>query len=378
MTPDLILPGILLFFVAIQVFFYLFVFTRLLAKKIKRPAPEGCPGVSIIVCAWNERDNLEELLPLLDNQDYPEYEVLVLDDRSTDGSEEFLQEYCATSLRVRTIRVEEVYGHITPKKYAVTIGQKHARYAVTLMTDADCRPEGPRWITSMAAHLTDRRQIVLGFSPYYRKKGLLNWLIRCETFYTAVQYLSFAASGVAYMGVGRNLMYRKDLFFANRGFYGHSKVLGGDDDLFINQAATFRNVAVNIDPDSFMYSFPKTTWSEWFLQKKRHLGVGKLYRTRNQVLLGLLSGSHVWVWLMALLNLVIGVLTHDLWLLKVTAAIFGARWLLQWIILGFLNTRLGATISGWGIPLLDLALFLYYLLMGGRAVFRKNVVTQWR
>src|SRR5690606_19595411 len=122
----------------------------------------------------------------------------------------------------------------------------------------------------------------------------------------------------------------------------------------------------------------KTTWAEWFRQKRRHLGVGKLYRTRNQVLLGLLSGSHVWVWLMALLNLFVGMSTLDVWLLKVTAIIFGARWLFQGIILGMLNVRLGRTINALTIPLMDLALFLYYLLMGGRAVLRKNVVTQWR
>jgi len=378
--PDLLLLALLLF-TGIQLFFLIFIFSRLIffkGKTYEAAAGSELPGVSVIICAWNELENLKELLPLLEEQDYPTYEILVIDDRSTDGTEEFLRDYCVRSAKVRTIRVNEEYDHITPKKYAVTIGQKHARYALSLMTDADCRPTGLNWISSMASRVGGRKEIVLGFSPYFKEKGLLNWLIRCETFNTVVQYFSFALYGLAYMGVGRNLLYRRQLFFDHRGFYGHSKIMGGDDDLFINQIATFRNTTINPDPASFMYSIPKKTWSDWFRQKRRHLGVGTLYKPHFKYLLGLIAGSHVFTWLMALANVVVALILKDMYLLCATGVIFGARWLLQWLGLGLVNRRLGSTLGWYTMPLMDFTMFLYYLIMGGYNMFVGKAVTRWR
>lgn len=379
-TPSDILLFILLIFVAVQLFFLIVVFGRLLFYQSKREKEGSAEerGVTVIVCAWNELENLRELLPLLDAQDYPVYEVIVVDDRSDDGTKEFLRSYCEHSRHVRTVRVNEEYEHITPKKYAVTIGQKHAKYPLSLMTDADCRPDGSQWISSMAARISETKEIVLGFSPYYRERGLLNWFIRVETFYTAVQYFSFASYGLAYMGVGRNLMYRRSLFFENRGFYTHNNVLGGDDDLFVGEVSNSRNTAFNLDPDSYMYSVPKKTWGTWFFQKTRHLGVGKLYRSSFKMLLGLLASSHVFTWLSMFVNVGVGILTENIYLLGATGVLFGGRWLVQWVILAFLNKRLGHTISSFLIPLADFSLFLYYLIMGGYNLFRKKRVSRWR
>ncbi len=379
MTPSDCSLFVLLFFVSIQLFFIVIVFARLIfyeSRRYEESGPEE--GVSVIVCAWNELENLRELLPMLEDQDYPLYEVLVIDDRSTDGTEEFLEAYCLNSPRVRTVRIKKEYDHITTKKYAVTIGQKHARYETSLMTDADCRPSGHRWISSMMSRMGGRKEIVLGFSPYLKERGLLNWFIRCETFYTAVQYFSFASHGMAYMGVGRNLMYRKELFFRNKGFYTHGNVLGGDDDLFVNEVADFRNTACNLDPDSFMYSVPKRTWREWFVQKRRHLGVGKFYRKRFKLLLGLLAVSHIFTWVVALGNTIWALVAKDSYLLTGTAILFGVRWMLQWLILAIVDRRLGTTVGSIFIPLMDFALFLYYLVMGGYNAFRREQAARWR
>lgn len=379
MTPPDWSLSVLLLFVSIQLFFIVIVFARLIFYE-SRASVESDPrqGISVIICAWNELDNLRELLPMLEDQDYPLYEVLVIDDRSTDGTGAFLEDYCRGSSCVRTVPIKKEYDHITTKKYAVTIGQKHARYQTSLMTDADCRPSGRKWISSMMGRMEEQKEIVLGFSPYLEEKGLLNWFIRCETFYTAVQYFSFASYGMAYMGVGRNLMYRKELFFRNKGFYTHGNVLGGDDDLFINEVAGRQNTACNLDPDSFMYSVPKRTWHEWFVQKKRHLGVGKFYRKRFKLLLGLLAVSHIFTWVAAIGNVAWALLAKDSYLLAGTAVLFGARWMLQWVVLAMVNRRLGTTVGSFFIPLMDFALFLYYMVMGGYNVFRKEQVARWR
>jgi glycosyltransferase involved in cell wall biosynthesis len=366
-------------FILIQLYYYLFVFFRLISYE--HPAPiydDSAEGVSVLVCAWNELDNLRELLPLLDQQEYPNFEILVLDDRSKDGTDDFLKENTHQWRNVRFIRIDSEYAHITPKKYALTMGMKHAKYPLALMTDADCRPASTDWIASMVGQLASSKDIVVGFSPYFKGKGLLNWFIQWETFYTAVQYLSLALSGRPYMGVGRNLMYRTTLFFAHRGFYKHKEIVGGDDDLFINQAATRRNTAINLDPESFVYSFPKTTWEEWFKQKKRHLSVGKYYRANHKLRLGLLSGSHTGIWMTGIVSLVWGIVEYDLLLLEILAGVFALRWLVQIIVFSGINKRLDKTINAGSFIFMDLALFVYYVCMSGVVLTRRKKKVMWR
>lgn len=376
-------------FISIQFFYYLFVFSRLAGYRQEvaanresvsdgTPSGEAAPGVSVLVCAWNELGNLNELLPLLDAQEYPEFEVIVLDDRSQDGTEDFLKENAAKWPHVRSVRIDTEYPHITPKKYALTVGMKHARYPVALMTDADCRPASPGWIASMASQLSADKEIVLGFSPYYEEAGLLNWFIRCETFYTAVQYLSLAAVKRPYMGVGRNLMYRTALFFQHKGFYHHKHIVGGDDDLFMNQAATTRNTAINLAPGSFVYSYPKLSWKSWLTQKKRHLSVGKHYRHANKIRLGLLSVSHVGVWVTGLLALTWGVYRQDVFVLQIIGGAFVLRWLTQTIVLQAINKRLDRTLTWFSFIPMDFALFIYYTGMSGLVLSRRRKKVVWR
>ena len=374
-----ILLALLGLFVFIQLFYYLFVFSRLI--RYKQPAPDypqPTEGVSVLVCAWNELENLGELLPLLNAQEYPAFEILLLDDRSWDGTEDFLKEQAHAWQHVRFIRIDKEFPHITPKKYALTVGMKHARYPVALMTDADCRPISTDWIASMVGQLSAGKDIILGFSPYYKEKGLLNWFIRCETFYAAVQYLSLARVGLPYMGVGRNLMYRTALFFESKGFYQHKHIVGGDDDLFVNQNATRTNTAINLDPESFVYSFPKTTWSDWLRQKRRHLSVGKHYQRGNKIRLGLLSASHVGVWFIGILVLLWGIFTHDLLLLQILGAVFALRWLTQLLILSGINNRLDRTVGWPTFIFMDLAFFVYYIGMSGLVLSRRKKKVLWR
>lgn len=369
----LVLIGVL---ILIQLLFYLFAFARLIGEtNVENHIPTQ--GVSVIVCAWNEKENLEELLPILNAQEYPEFEVIVMDDRSRDGTKEFLEENIEQWDHIRYIRVNNEFDHVTPKKYAITVAIKTAKYPVVLMTDADCRPASYNWIAAMATRISVTKGVVLGFSPYFEMPGLLNWFIRCETFYAAVQYLSFAKMGSAYMGVGRNLMYKTELFWENRGFYKHKNVVGGDDDLFINQVSDGINVAINLDEESFTYSIPKTTWGAWFTQKKRHLSVSSFYKAKNKFLLGLLSGSHTLLWLLGIAVLTLGILEKDWVNLQLLGAMFGGRWLIQGIILGLINSKMGKTIGWYTFIFMDFALVIYYLVMSS-FVFMKPKKVRWR
>ncbi|CCH51602.1 glycosyl transferase family 2 [Fibrisoma limi BUZ 3] len=341
-----------------------------------------------MVCARNELHNLTELLPLLDGQVYPAFDVLVMDDRSTDGTQHFLENEISHLSRVRFIRIDKDYDHVTPKKYAVTIALKKALHPVVLLTDADCRPAGTDWLAGMVGALNKPgTDIVLGFSPYEYQPGLLNWLIRIETLFTAVQYVSLALAGRPYMGVGRNLMYRRQLFFDNRGFYSHMSVLGGDDDLFINEVATSRNTAVSLDPDTFTWSKPKESWADWRMQKRRHLHVGKHYKPGHKLRLGLLTGSHVLMWW---LGLTVGLTLLAVWqvgrpftdvdrlLLEVVGGLFVLRLVAFWGIVGRISYRLAHTVHWVMMPLMDVTLAVYYIVMGLNTYINRRRKIYWR
>ncbi|MEZ0612476.1 glycosyltransferase [Fibrella sp. WM1] len=374
---------------AVQVGCLLFLFARTAFRPVPDLAPPTAPttGVTIVVCAHNEHDNLLELLPLLTSQDYPLYEVLVMDDRSTDLSDVLLDEMVTLLPNLRFIRIDVEAAHVTPKKYALTIALKKATYPVVLLTDADCRPASDQWLAGMVAPLQNKEtEIVLGISPYERAPGLLNFLIRSETLFTAVQYVSLALAGRAYMGVGRNLLYRRDVFFRHKGFYSHMRVWGGDDDLFVNEAATAQNVAVSLHPDTFTTSAPKRTWADWKRQKQRHLNVGRHYKNGDKAVLGLITASHVLTWLLGL-----GVAGYVLYLaatgqrdallspmLLAATGLFVLRFGLFWGLIGRISHRLGAMVSWYAIPATDLLLAIYYCLSTARmALTFRRKQTGW-
>ncbi len=376
---------LLLFFVLfalavfVQLVFLLAIFSRTAAYRPPQPTdpPDTPPGVSVVVCAWNELENLQQLLPLLLEQQYPDFEVIVVDDRSNDGTFDLLREESQRYPNLRRVHVAQTPKHITPKKYALTLGIRAAQKAVVLLTDADCRPASPDWISAMTGCLTADKAIVLGFSPYQRQPGFLNAFIRFETFFTALQYFSLALAGVPYMGVGRNLLYRRSLFLEQGGFNGHHHVLGGDDDLFVGRVATANNTAVCLNPAAFVWSLPKTSWRSWYWQKRRHLSVGKLYQPKFRRILGLLSLSQVLSYfLFAGLALAFALRRDWLWL-GLTAGVFFLRLVVQWAVYAAANRRLGRPTSAWTVPLYDALLAGYYALMGSATMFSRKKL-KWR
>lgn len=288
---DMTLSAKIAFFVfyaafLVQILYWLVVYIRLLFHKPVDPEIARVP-VSVIICARNEEENLRNNLPLILEQDYPDFEVVVINDCSTDGTEKYLdklkEEYPA--LKYTTIKEDKKFSH--GKKLALTIGIKAAQNDLLLMTDADCRPESNHWIKVMQQNFSEGTDITLGYGGYSEKKGLLNTVIRFETLYIALQYFNYALAGMPYMGVGRNLSYRKALFFENKGFASHSHLVSGDDDLFVNEVATRRNTRIEISPESHTRSESAKTWKEWYYQKKRHLTTGPGYRFLVKFLLSL-------------------------------------------------------------------------------------------
>lgn len=353
-----------------QIYFTVFIHARLRGYA-SVPAGDAVPPVSIIVCARNEAANLRQFLPSVLEQDHPDFEVVVVNDCSYDDTEHLLKELAVQykSLRVVTIAEHERYKH--GKKFAVTLGIKASAHEVLLFTDADCRPLSSSWAREMSARFTGDTEIVLGFSPYARFPGLLNRLIRFETFYTGLNYLSCALKGNPYMGVGRNLAYRKSVFFRGKGFAAHMHIPSGDDDLFVNQNAYGDNTAIVIAKEAQVLSVPKTTHTAYSLQKIRHYGAGKAYKPAHKRLLTLQFVSALLLYCTAV-ALVLLVPAWWPWVLGGLCL----RLILQWIVYVPIFRKLSSgDLAPW-LPVLDIIYYFYQASFSLSALFRKKV--QWK
>lgn len=367
LVTDWILVGVLLLSGLILLYYYFGVFSKLAFYKPTAVQANFEP-VSIVIAARNEYENLKTYLPTILEQDYPDFEVIVVNDCSWDESQAWLEEYQKTQPRLRVSQLIEQEKYPTGKKFALTIGIKAAKHQLLLLTDADCQPSSNQWLKQMQSHFVAGTDIVIGFSPYVKKKGLLNLFIRFETLLTAQFYLSAAIMKRPFMGVGRNLAYRKELFFKHKGFASHQHIICGDDDLFVNQAATSKNVAIEINPATFVQTQPKTTFSAWGHQKVRHMNIGKLYKTSDKRFLGTYYGS-----MMLFYAALVATLWVNLQTWPIVAIIFGVKFISQTIIFYFCGKQLKYQSVSFYILFLDVLYLLYLLTFGVKGFFIKRV-----
>lgn len=309
----------------IHIFFYLYYFTRTAFFKEEAHTGKSVP-VSVIICAKNEVNNLRKNLQLWMEQDYPDFEVIVVNDCSWDETHEYLkvEKEKYPLMKVVTIPEQDKYRH--GKKFAVALGIKAAKNETLLFSDADCEPAGKDWIKLMQGSYRESTEIVLGYGATKKESGFLNRLIRFDVFYIALRYFSFALAGNAYMGVGRNLSYKKDLFFRTKGFARHNHLFSGDDDLFVNENSNSRNTDIQLDPSSFTFTEGKKTFGEWKMQKSRHGTTSRYYKGRHKFQLALLDLSNLLFFLLLITLLIV----RFEW--KAALLLYAIKLIIQWTI----------------------------------------------
>jgi glycosyltransferase involved in cell wall biosynthesis len=344
--------------------YHLFLFLRLALYKTKPQTSSRTHAVSVVICARDEADNLTNNLPGVLIQDYPTtHEVIVVNDNSYDESKYILEAFQKEFRQLQIIELQQEAKMIPGKKFPLAVGVKSTKHEIVLLTDADCMPASEHWIQSMQSTYQDETEIVLGYGAYHRKKGLLNKLIRWETYHTALQYLSYALAGTPYMGVGRNLSYKKTVFYRHKGFSAHNHIPGGDDDLLVNMAANRKNTRINIDPSSFTLSRPAKNWTQWIRQKKRHYSTGKHYKNVHKWMLGTYAFTQ-FLFFPALTTAFIFCPINWVWIA------LGTRILIQYPIYAFTLHKLGEKdLIPW-IPFMDIWMFIYYLIFAP-SVFKK-------
>ena len=348
----------------IQLFYYLFFFLRLALFKTKGKNEFEKHPVSVIICSRDEAANLAKNLPGALVQKYDAvHEVIVVNDNSLDESKYILEEYQRMFGQLKLVELKQEARFIPGKKFPLSIGIKTAKHEIVLLTDADCVPASEYWIEKMQEGFDDQIEIVLGYGALHKKKGFFNKMVRWETFHTALQYLSYARAGMVYMGVGRNLSYKKTVFFRHKGFSSHNHVPGGDDDLFINKAGTKNNTAIVVDKGAFTLSEPATSWKHWVRQKTRHYTTSKYYKGIHKFLLGLYAFSLFLFYPLFFTSLFV----FD-W--KWTLAVFASRLILQAFVIFRTTTALNEKdLFPWFL-FFDVWMFFYYLFFAS-ALFRK-------
>lgn len=351
----------------VQLWYYLAAFRKMAFYNPGEFSSENKP-VSIIISARNEYENLNRNIYDVLEQNYPEFQVVIVNDCSWDSSKEFLEELEKKYKHLKVVTIIEQEKYKKGKKFALTLGIKAAKYEHLLFTDADCKPASKNWLKKMQSCFINKKAIVLGYGAYEKLPGLLNKFIRYETFYIAVQYLSFALQGIPYMGVGRNLAYKKELFFSNKGFAKHFHILSGDDDLFINEVATKDNVAIQIHPESFTYSTPKKNFSTWVVQKVRHIITAGYYKKNHRMLLFINHLTHILFYLSLIALLLAG---FD-W--RIILAMYVFRLAIQLFIFGRNMKKLKEFDLFPFIPLFDFFLFIFYPVVGITSKFTKKIL----
>ncbi len=351
--------------IIVQILFYLFIFGNFSFKKPVQAQSQSIP-VSVIICAKNEAKNLKKHLPFFLEQEYPKFELILINDSSSDKTLKVMEKFRSEHSNIKVVDVKNIEAFWGNKKYALTLGIKVASYNTLLFSDADCKPVSKHWIKEMSSHFSNSKSIVIGYGAYKKQpNSFLNKLIRFETLLTAVQYFSYAKMGQPYMAVGRNLAYTKITFFEARGFMNHMNIKSGDDDLFVNQIANASNTSVCYTKESFTESIPKKTYNEWLSQKRRHVSTAKYYKTKNKFLLTIFYLSQLLFYILAI------VLISSLIYWKIVLGLLVLRYVILYISLTLAAKKLNENDLLPYLPLLEL-----FLIMTQFSIFIKNTVSK--
>ena len=308
----------------------------------------------------------QNFLPSILEQEYPSFEIIIINDASADNTLEIIEQFQKIDPRIKIVDVQNNEAFWGNKKYALTLGIKKAANKHLLFTDADCAPQSKNWIREMSRNFQPDTSIILGYGGYFQHtSSILNKLIRFETLLTAIQYFSYAKLGTPYMGVGRNLAYTSTKFYEMNGFANHLHLRSGDDDLFVNEASNAENTAVSFHPEAITRSIPKTKFSEWFHQKRRHVSVAGNYKKQHQLLLGAFYISRVLFWILFGVLLILQIFP------KTVLVILGLKLIVEGFVYFKSAKKLNETDVVWFFPFFDL--FLIFLQM---AIFSANLISK--
>ena len=334
----------ILFLIQLLYYFCLYNRIHIRSRAVKRSdihfSQELTP-LSVIIYAREEVENLRRNLTAVLEQDYPQFEVIVINDGNTDESEDYLTLQGEKYPNLYHSFVPSSSRYISRKKLAITLGIKASKYDWLVFTEANCLPESNQWLRTMARNFTSRAQIVLGYSGYERGKGWLHKRVSFDNLFTSMRYLGYALAGKPYMGIGRNMAYRKELFYSQKGFSAHLNLQRGDDDLFINKTATSENTRVETDANAVVRVQPVFHAKDWREEKISYMATAHFYRGIQRNLSGFETTTRLLFHATWIAALVIGILNFHWLVAGIAFLIFALRYTMQALIINKTAKGLG-------------------------------------
>lgn len=286
-TFEWALIGLYILFFMVQLFYYLYLFRKpykyarsnnVLSDKVKEVSNKALPGISIIITAKNEAENLRANLPSILNQDYPNLQVVVVDNASTDSTNDVLSNFRSNHPNLYITYIPINSENVNHKKLALTIGIKAAIHDILLFIEPDTKPLSDQWVYEYAKSFDKGADVVLGCCQIKLNKSYFKKHILFDNMFSGIKYVSMTLAKKPYMGVGRNMAYRKNLFFDNKGFSCVLNIEDGEDNVFINRIATKENTTIVISPESMVVSNAIEDFSSWRRIKTKYLATQKHYR----------------------------------------------------------------------------------------------------
>lgn len=344
MEPFTILPIASAALFLTQAIYYLGLYNKIythIQKENNADVNLKHPPLSVIIVAKDAANELKENLPFILEQDYPEFEVIVIYDSAADDCDDVLKLLEDKYPNLYHTFIPDSARYISHKKLGITMGIKASRHDWLVFTESNCRPQSKRWLRQMARNFTPSTEIVLGYSNYEKTSGWFNKKITFDTLLNSMRYLGMAISGHPYMGTGRNMAYRKSLYYKQKGFSSHLNLQRGEDDLFINETANEHNTRVETDPESLIrISIPKykRIWRE---EKISYMATSRLFKGTARYLMGFETCSRLLFYITTIATIIISTILHQWIIAGIALLLWTLRYVLQLVVFRKASTYLG-------------------------------------
>ena len=354
----------------IQLFYYFLYYRKPYRRATKEAEDTGkatqlMQKVSVIIVSENEVDSLSENLPVVLEQDFFDYEVIVVNNGSTDESDVLLR-----SLELRYPNLYHTYlpysndKKMDRRKLALTIGVKAAKGDILLFTEPYCKPVSKNWIASMVNELSSDKDVVLGYSYFKENKKFFNRLARFDNLLFSMQCICSVFNKKPYIGNYRNLLFRKHLFFDHKGYASLLNIESGED-LFISRIMDESNTSVSLVQDSFMETDIEGL-SLWRQIKRSFFSIRPYLNKRVTTLFSLEAITRSVFYLLFIALVVYSIFFSQWALLGLSVFLFLLRLTAQLVILNKSSQYFSSGKFYISLPLLDIIQPLYNMRFRGR------------
>ncbi len=356
--------------------YYLVFYGRFAFRKEKSVGESAdFPPISIVITARDEAHHLIQSLPLLLTQDYPKFEVVLVNDKSRDETPQIVLEYKSRFPNLHYVDLATSISNLAGKKFPLANGIQAAKYDLLVFTDASCAPASPYWLQNVASKMIRKKKVVLGHTTFESCKGFMNKWLHYDALQTSIQAFSYNIAGMPVMANGYNLAYDGSLFFANREvFVAQARMPFGEDSIFISQVAKPDTVAVAASPDSVVVQ-PRISFSKWFQQKKYDLVCRGFYTFAPRFWMKLFNWLSFLFYVAVAFAAVVAVWQQAWLYLGIAALLFALKVGMQYLTFAKSSKKLNEREA---IPLLFLFDFLFTLLQPWICLASKFEKSKWK